>query len=114
MRRVLIVVALIVAAAVLGLWRTNGGVRQGLSRVVGASDNNAQGVTGDEFQHLSETFNTMLVNLKRNADQLRSINKSLDLKLGQMAESNLALYESNFSLDIMARRHIEYYESLLA
>jgi two-component system, NarL family, sensor histidine kinase BarA len=51
--------------------------------------------TGDEFQQLSETFNTMLVNLKRNADQLRSSNKSLDLKLGQLAESNLALYESN-------------------
>lgn len=51
--------------------------------------------TGDEFQQLSETFNTMLANLKRNADQLRSINKSLDLKLGQLAESNLALYESN-------------------
>ena len=30
MRRVLLVVVLIVAAAVLGLWRTNGGVRQGL------------------------------------------------------------------------------------
>jgi signal transduction histidine kinase len=37
----------------------------------------------------------MLVNLKRNADQLRSINKSLDVKLGQLAESNLALFESN-------------------
>ncbi|HEV7302291.1 MAG TPA: HAMP domain-containing sensor histidine kinase [Tepidisphaeraceae bacterium] len=51
--------------------------------------------TGDEFQQLSETFNTMLSNLKGNADQLRAINKSLDLKLGQMAESNVALYESN-------------------
>jgi signal transduction histidine kinase len=51
--------------------------------------------TGDEFQQLSETFNTMLANLKRNADQLRSVNKSLDVKLGQLAESNLALFESN-------------------
>ena len=51
--------------------------------------------TGDEFQQLSETFNTMLVNLKHNSDQLRSINKSLDVKLGQLAESNLALFESN-------------------
>jgi signal transduction histidine kinase len=51
--------------------------------------------TGDEFQQLSETFNVMLANLKNSADQLRSINKSLDLKLGQLAESNLALYESN-------------------
>lgn len=51
--------------------------------------------TGDEFQVLSETFNTMLINLKSSADQLRAVNKSLDLKLGQLAESNVALYESN-------------------
>ncbi len=51
--------------------------------------------TGDEFQQLSETFNTMLANLKQSADQLRAINRSLDVKLGQLAESNVALYESN-------------------
>jgi signal transduction histidine kinase len=37
----------------------------------------------------------MLVNLKKNADQLRAVNKGLDMKLGQLAESNVALYESN-------------------
>lgn len=51
--------------------------------------------TGDEFQQLSETFNVMLANLKEGEDQLRAINKSLDLKLEQLAESNVALYESN-------------------
>jgi two-component system sensor histidine kinase BarA len=51
--------------------------------------------TGDEFQQLSETFNTMLANLKQGADQLQTINKSLDSKLGQLAETNVALYESN-------------------
>jgi signal transduction histidine kinase len=51
--------------------------------------------TRDEFQQLSETFNTMLTNLNRSAEQLRSINKSLDIKVGQLAESNVALYESN-------------------
>jgi len=51
--------------------------------------------TGDEFQQLSETFNAMLGNLQEGADQLRDINKGLDLKLGQMAEANLAQYESN-------------------
>jgi len=51
--------------------------------------------TGDEFQQLSETFNVMLANLKNSADQLRSINKALDVKLGQLAETNVALYESN-------------------
>ncbi|HYO08529.1 MAG TPA: ATP-binding protein [Tepidisphaeraceae bacterium] len=51
--------------------------------------------TGDEFEQLSETFNTMLANLKVSADQLRAVNKSLDIKLGQLAESNVALYEAN-------------------
>ena len=51
--------------------------------------------TGDEFQQLSETFNTMLANLKQSDDQLRAVNKSLDLKLGQLAEHNVALYEAN-------------------
>src|SRR5216684_1416894 len=48
MRRVLIVVVLVVAAAVLGLWRTNGGVRQGLSRAVGMPADNSESLTGDE------------------------------------------------------------------
>lgn len=51
--------------------------------------------TGDEFQQLSETFNRMLTNLQQSESQLRSINVSLDMKLGELAESNLALYESN-------------------
>jgi two-component system, NarL family, sensor histidine kinase BarA len=51
--------------------------------------------TGDEFEQLSETLNTMLANLQHNADQLRAANKSLDMRIGQLAESNVALYESN-------------------
>jgi two-component system, NarL family, sensor histidine kinase BarA len=51
--------------------------------------------TGDEFQQLSETFNAMLTNLTETTDQLRAINTGLDLKVGQLAEANLALYESN-------------------
>ena len=49
MKKVLLVVVLIVAAAVLGLWRSNGGVRSGLNRMVSAAgDKNEPGVTGDE------------------------------------------------------------------
>ena len=51
--------------------------------------------TGDEFEQLSETFNTMLANLKSGDEQLRDINKALDLKLVQLGETNVALYESN-------------------
>jgi len=51
--------------------------------------------TGDEFEQMSDMFNTMLENLKSNQDQLRSINKSLDLKLGELAQHNVALHEAN-------------------
>ena len=51
--------------------------------------------TGDEFEHLSDMFKTMLENLKSNQDQLHTVNKSLDLKLGELAEHNVALYEAN-------------------
>ena len=51
--------------------------------------------TGDEFEQLSEMFNHMLTTLKKSTDQLRVANKSLDLKLGELAETNVALYEAN-------------------
>jgi hypothetical protein len=49
MKRVLVVVVLLVAAAVLGLWRSHGGVRAGLNRVVNVgNEDKSPGVTGDE------------------------------------------------------------------
>ncbi|HEX8325627.1 MAG TPA: ATP-binding protein [Tepidisphaeraceae bacterium] len=51
--------------------------------------------SGDEFQQLSETFNTMLANLKGSNDKLTAMNKSLDVRLGQLAEANDALFQSN-------------------
>ena len=51
--------------------------------------------TGDEFEALSNMFNTMLDSLKDQQDRLRSANKTLDLRLGELAESNVALYEAN-------------------
>ena len=50
MKRILIVVVLVVAAAILGLWRTSGGVRQSLSRVVGASGEQSQGDAREEIR----------------------------------------------------------------
>jgi DUF4097 and DUF4098 domain-containing protein YvlB len=43
MKRVAVVVILVLAAAVLGFWRSSGGVRQGLSRVVGAAGEQQKG-----------------------------------------------------------------------
>ncbi len=51
--------------------------------------------TGDEFQQLSEAFNTMLDRLQAGRAQLEAMNENLDLKLNELAEANVGLYESN-------------------
>ena len=51
--------------------------------------------TGDEFQQLSETFNTMLTTLSSSQRQLEETNRSLDTRVGELAQSNVDLYEAN-------------------
>ncbi len=51
--------------------------------------------TGDEFEELSETFNQMLEAITTSQEQLRAINAQLDLKLNELSERNVALYEAN-------------------
>lgn len=51
--------------------------------------------TRDEFGDLSEAFNKMLIHIKEAQDNLETINRSLDIRLGELAETNVALYESN-------------------
>jgi len=51
--------------------------------------------TGDEFEHLGRRFNQMLDEIKRQQDRLRQANRALDLRLMEIAESNVALYEAN-------------------
>ncbi|MCZ6836973.1 MAG: HAMP domain-containing sensor histidine kinase, partial [Planctomycetota bacterium] len=51
--------------------------------------------TGDEFEQLAEAFNTMLDRLELGQGQLRAINESLDLKVNELAEANVGLFESN-------------------
>jgi signal transduction histidine kinase len=50
--------------------------------------------TGDEFEELSETFNSMLTDMQGQQDQLRGINAALDMQLGELARTNSALFES--------------------
>jgi signal transduction histidine kinase len=51
--------------------------------------------TGDEFQELAETFNSMLEHLSETNSQLRSINAAMDVKLSELAEANSVLFETN-------------------
>ncbi len=51
--------------------------------------------TGDEFERLGRQFNEMLEAISTQQDQLRQANRALDLRLGDLAEANVALYEAN-------------------
>jgi two-component system sensor histidine kinase BarA len=51
--------------------------------------------TGDEFEDLSHAFNRMLRSLVSMQERLRQVNADLDRKVDQLAQANLALFESN-------------------
>jgi signal transduction histidine kinase len=51
--------------------------------------------TGDEFEELSEAFNSMLDHLEESHQKLYTINKSLDAKLGELSQVNVGLNEAN-------------------
>lgn len=51
--------------------------------------------SGDEFESLAGAVNDMLAHLRAAQEDLRKTNRSLDVRLGELAETNVALYESN-------------------
>mgnify|MGYP002528371484 CR=1 FL=1 len=51
--------------------------------------------TGDEFEELSDAFNKMLDQMATDQQQLQKMNESLDLKVEELAEVNVGLYESS-------------------
>jgi signal transduction histidine kinase len=51
--------------------------------------------TNDEFEELADAFNRMLSHLAEAQGQLQSINSKLDLKVDELAQANMQLYEMN-------------------
>ncbi|MCH7872865.1 MAG: HAMP domain-containing protein [Planctomycetes bacterium] len=51
--------------------------------------------SGDEFEELSGAVNEMLAHLKAAHEEQEKTNRSLDIRLGELAETNVTLYESN-------------------
>jgi signal transduction histidine kinase len=51
--------------------------------------------TGDEFEELSHAFNRMLRNLVAMQEELRGVNRELDRKVDELAQANMALFETN-------------------
>ncbi|HWB20904.1 MAG TPA: HAMP domain-containing sensor histidine kinase [Phycisphaerales bacterium] len=104
--RVFIITAGIIAAALAGLvfhfiltkliFSPVRALREVTSRVQ-SGDLSARAAipTGDEFQQLAEDFNSMLDRVDQGQSKLRALNESLDLKLNELAEANVGLYESN-------------------
>ncbi len=51
--------------------------------------------TADEFEDLARAFNAMLAHLESSRRELETINRSLDTRLGELAELNVKLFEAN-------------------
>jgi signal transduction histidine kinase len=68
-----------------------------LAEKVSQGDLNARSdiATRDEYQDLAEAFNNMLGHLQQSQVDLETINRSLDAKIDELADANIALYESN-------------------
>lgn len=50
--------------------------------------------TGDEFQQLADTFNQMLSDLQSSQERLRAINTATEVKLHELTEANLSLFNA--------------------
>jgi signal transduction histidine kinase len=51
--------------------------------------------TGDEFEELAAAFNRMLRQLLSQQSELRNVNDELDVRLDELAQANMRLYEMN-------------------
>lgn len=51
--------------------------------------------TGDEFERLATAFNRMLRQLASNQDELQRVAESLNVKVDELAQANMRLYEMN-------------------
>lgn len=51
--------------------------------------------TGDEFEELATAFNRLIDSVRHAQEKLKSANKSLDLKVGELSDANTALDDAN-------------------
>ena len=99
MKRVAIVVVLVIGAAIIGLWRTNGGVRQGLSRVVGASDAGSQEQARDEIRKSFELQPGARV-------EIQGINGKVEIQTSDTTTAEVYVLRTGKSRDSLDRREV--------
>ncbi|MDQ1706837.1 MAG: hypothetical protein QOJ88_48 [Pyrinomonadaceae bacterium] len=99
MKRVLIVVMLVVGAASLGLWRSHGGVRAGLSKAVGMSEGDSQGEAHDEVR---KTFV-----LQPGARlEVEGINGKVDIQTSDTKTAEVYLLRTGKNSESLSRRQV--------
>lgn len=99
MRRVLIVVVLVIGAAVVGLWRTHGGVRQGLSRAVGMSSDDSQAETRDEIRKSFE--------LQPGARlDVQGFNGKVEIQTSDTKTTEVYVLRTAYNSDSLSRREV--------
>jgi DUF4097 and DUF4098 domain-containing protein YvlB len=99
MKRVAIVIVLVVAAAVLGLWRTHGDVRGSLSRAVGASNESQQ---GDVREEIRKSFQ-----LQPGARiEVGGINGKVDIQTSDTNTAEVYVLRTAGSHDALTRRQV--------
>lgn len=89
----LLILHMILRKLVIGPLRHLRNVSEEISR--GKLDQRAVIETDDEFRELGDAFNRMLRHLTESQEQLQTLNRTLDLKVDQLAQANLHLYEAN-------------------
>lgn len=99
MRRILIVVLLIVAAAVLGMWRSSGGVRQGLGRAVGLSNEEQQGEARDEIRKSFQLQPGARV-------EVQGINGAVDIQTSDTTMAEVYVLRTANSQQVLNRREV--------
>jgi len=99
MKRVAIVVILVLAAAVLGFWRSSGGVRQGLNRVVGAASAEEQGEVREEIRKSFELQPGARV-------EITGINGKVDIQTSDSKTAEVYVLRTAGSRDGLNRREV--------
>jgi len=99
MKRVAIVVILVLAAAVLGFWRSSGGVRQGFSRVVGAAGQQQQGDVREEIRKSFELQPGTRI-------EIAGINGKVDVQTSDMKTAEVYVMRTGESRDSLNRREV--------
>ncbi len=61
----------------------------------GKTDLRANIDTGDEFNELADAFNRMLRHMTESQGKLQRLNEELDVRVDQLAQANLNLFEAN-------------------